>query len=179
MTTRVSAPLRTTILLLAALATAPCFAAGEFMDKAASVLAVIIIIAVPIGGIWLFWLVHILPEKIAEKRHHPQKDAIQVLCLLSLVFGGMLWPFAWLWAYSKPVLHQLAYGRDKHDDFYAGTDADASPAPTLYEELRQLREDLESMESEGQLPGNLDAIRERVARLENYALAPDTAEAAR
>jgi hypothetical protein len=59
-----------------------------------------------------FWLVHILPEKIAEKKKHPQTKAIQCLCLLSLCFGGVLWPLAWLWAYSKPVLHKLAYGTD-------------------------------------------------------------------
>ncbi len=66
----------------------------------------------PIAGIVAFWLVHILPEKIAEKRHHPQAEAIQVLCLLSLFFGGLLWPLAWLWAYSKPVLYKMAYGTD-------------------------------------------------------------------
>lgn len=91
---------------------------SSFVDSAANVLAIVILIIVPIGGIALFWIVHILPEKIAERRHHPQSDAIKVLCLLSLVFGGMLWPIAWLWAYSKPVLHQLAYGRDKHDTYY-------------------------------------------------------------
>lgn len=91
---------------------------SSFVDSAANVLAIVILIIVPIGGIALFWIVHILPEKIAERRHHPQSDAIKVLCLLSLVFGGMLWPIAWLWAYSKPVLHQLAYGRDKHDSYY-------------------------------------------------------------
>ena len=91
----------------------------SIVDTIASWLAIFILILVPVGGITLFWLVHILPEKVAEKRHHPQKDAIKVLCLLSLVFGGMLWPLAWLWAYSKPVLHQLAFGRDKHDDYYA------------------------------------------------------------
>ncbi len=84
----------------------------------ASVLAVIINIMVPFAGIVFFWLVPIIPEKVAERRQHPQKEAIKVLCLLSLVFGGMLWPLAWLWAYSKPVFHQLAYGRDKHDDHY-------------------------------------------------------------
>ena len=92
---------------------------SSFVDTMASVLAIFVIVAVPIGGIILFWLVHILPEKIAEKRHHPQKEAIKTLCLLSLVFGGMLWPIAWLWAYTKPVLHKMAYGRDKHDDYYA------------------------------------------------------------
>jgi predicted MFS family arabinose efflux permease len=91
----------------------------SFADKVASALAVFVIIVVPIGAIVLFWMVHVLPEKIAEQRHHPQKEAIKVLCLLSLVFGGMLWPIAWLWAYSRPVLHKLAYGDDKHPDYYA------------------------------------------------------------
>ena len=92
-----------------------------FVDAAAHVIAIVVIILVPIVGISVFWLVHILPEKIAEKRHHPQKDAIKTLCLLSLVFGGMLWPIAWLWAYSKPVFHKMAYGTDKHEDYYAVT----------------------------------------------------------
>ena len=34
------------------------------------------------------------------------------------VFGGMLWPIAWLWAYTKPVGYQLAYGTDKHEDYF-------------------------------------------------------------
>ena len=29
-----------------------------------------------------------------------------MLCLLSLVFGGLLWPIAWLWAYTRPVGYQ-------------------------------------------------------------------------
>ena len=71
------------------------------------------IFVVPAVLIVLFWLVHILPEQIAHKRNHPQFEAIRTLCLLSLVFGGLLWPIAWLWAYSKPVLHKMAYGTDK------------------------------------------------------------------
>jgi hypothetical protein len=66
------------------------FLSGEALDTAADVLAIIVLIIVPVAAIVLFWLVHILPEKIAEKRHHPQKDSIKVLCLLSLIFGGML-----------------------------------------------------------------------------------------
>lgn len=89
---------------------------SSFQDSAADVIAIIVLIVVPVVVIGLFWLVHILPEKIAERRHHPQKEAIKVLCLLSLVFGGLLWPLAWLWAYSKPVFHKLAYGTDKHED---------------------------------------------------------------
>jgi hypothetical protein len=86
----------------------------EVEDKLATVLAIFILIIVPIVLIVLFWMVHILPEKIAHKRHHPQFEAIRTLCLLSLVFGGLLWPLAWLWAYSKPVLYKMAYGTDIH-----------------------------------------------------------------
>ena len=85
---------------------------GETLDKVANVLSWVVLLVVPVVGIAVFWLVHILPEKIAEKRRHPQAKAIQVLCLLSLAFGGLLWPLAWLWAYSKPVLYKMAYGTD-------------------------------------------------------------------
>src|SRR5206468_6071111 len=91
------------VLAVAALAFPPSalasFLPPEMMDTAAMALAWFIIVCVPIGGIILFWLVHVLPEKIAHKRHHPQRDAIHTLCLLSLAFGGLLWPIAWLWAY--------------------------------------------------------------------------------
>ena len=85
---------------------------GEFVDTMADYLAIFVLFFVPALLIYLFWMVHILPEKIAERRGHPQADAIKTLCLLSLFFGGMLWPLAWLWAYSKPVLYKMAYGVD-------------------------------------------------------------------
>src|SRR6516162_8147094 len=85
---------------------------GETLDAIANGISWVVLIIAPIIGVVAFWLVHILPEKIAEKKRHPQTRAIQCLCLLSLCFGGLLWPFAWLWAYTKPVLHKLAYGTD-------------------------------------------------------------------
>lgn len=99
-------------LLMAGTADASMFQ-GETLDKVADFLAWFVLILLPAAGIYLFWMVHILPEKIAHDRHHPQKDAIQTLCILSLFFGGLLWPLAWLWAYSKPVMYKMAYGTDK------------------------------------------------------------------
>ena len=87
----------------------------ELVDTVAGYMAIFVLVFVPGLLIYLFWMVHILPEKIAERRGHPQADAIKTLCLLSLVFGGLLWPLAWLWAYSKPVLHKMAYGTDRVD----------------------------------------------------------------
>lgn len=116
---------------------------GEALDTAANILAWVVLIVAPLVGITVFWLVHILPEKIAHQRQHPQTDAIQVLCILSLFFGGMLWPLAWLFAYTKPVLHKLAYGTDKvphgdghHDE--SATDGD---------ELKRLRQQVQELES--------------------------------
>ena len=90
----------------------------ELEDKMAGFLALFVIFVVPVVLIVLFSMVHVLPEKIAHKRHHPQFEAIRTLCLLSLVFGGLLWPIAWLWAYSKPVGYKLAYGTDRHPDYF-------------------------------------------------------------
>ena len=82
----------------------------ELEDTMADFLALFVLFVVPVGGIVVFWLLHIMPEKIAHQRHHPQFEAIRTLCLLSLVFGGLLWPIAWLWAYTKPVGYKMAYG---------------------------------------------------------------------
>jgi hypothetical protein len=101
---------------LLSLAAAPAHASlfsGDTLDAVANGAAWVVLFIAPLAGIGIFLLIHILPEKIAEKKQHPQLDAIKTLCLLSLVFGGMLWPLAWLWAYSKPVLHKIAYGSDK------------------------------------------------------------------
>lgn len=81
----------------------------------ADIMSRVVLIFAPIIVISLFLMVHVLPEKIAEKRNHPQANAIKVLCILSLFFGGLLWALAWLWAYTKPVLYKIAYGTDKGD----------------------------------------------------------------
>lgn len=159
-----------TALLTTLLAAEPSFAAlsPEIIDKAATILAFVIIVAVPIGGITLFWIVHVLPEKIAEKRHHPQKDAIHVLCLLSLVFGGLLWPLAWLWTYTKPVLHKAAYGRDKHDDFFKEIGEEAAAGistATVIEEATRLRNELDVLAGRGELTPAMKDLRQQLAGL--------------
>jgi hypothetical protein len=105
------------------------FLSAELVDTIAGYLAIFVLVFVPALLIYVFWMIHILPEKIAERRGHPQADAIKTLCLLSLVFGGLLWPIAWLWAYSKPVLHQMAYGYDRVPSPHSG-DKPIEPAPT-------------------------------------------------
>ena len=156
-----------TAALCAALALLPgaaraSFLPPEVMDTAAMYLAWFIVFAVPIGGIVLFWMVHVLPEKIAHKRHHPQRDAIQVLCLLSLVFGGLLWPIAWLWAYTKPTLHRMAWGTDKHDDFFTHMAELAEKGEVGAHELQHLHDELDAVEARGSLTPEMRRARERL-----------------
>lgn len=135
--------------MLPALAQASMFK-GEALDTAADILAWVVLIAAPMIGITVFWLVHILPEKIAHQRNHPQIKAIQTLCLLSLFFGGMLWPLAWLWAYSKPVLYKMAYGTDRleHGDEPGNGHSDAGPeGADDARELQRLRQQIVELES--------------------------------
>jgi CBS domain containing-hemolysin-like protein len=125
--------------------------AGETLDKVANGIAWVVLVLVPVVGITVFWLVHILPEKVAEQKRHPQAKAIQVLCLLSLVFGGLLWPLAWLWAYSKPVMYKMAYGTDVGDEHHGET-AEASTtgpgAEATRAEIEQLRARLATLEAQ-------------------------------
>jgi CBS domain containing-hemolysin-like protein len=135
----------------------------ELEDKLATFLALLILFVVPVVLIVLFWLVHTLPEKIAHKRNHPQFEAIRTLCLLSLVFGGLLWPFAWLWAYSKPVLHKMAYGTDKgheHDDEALG------PVEVTSPEAVGLHDRLARLEARGIADAELMALRADIEAIE-------------
>ena len=151
------------IVLLSPADARASFLSPELEDKLATFIALFVLFVIPIVLIVLFWMVHVLPEKIAHKRHHPQFEAIRTLCLLSLVFGGLLWPFAWIWAYSKPVFYRMAYGTDRHgdahsDEVYAREDDAASldlrarlarleTRGIPESELRVLRADIEALES--------------------------------
>ena len=90
------------------------FMPAHLIDGFANIISWIVLIVLPIGFIALFWFVHIWPDTVAKRRQHPQRDAIHALCVLSLFFGGLLWPFAYLWAYTRPTMYKLAYGTDRY-----------------------------------------------------------------
>jgi hypothetical protein len=134
----------------------------ELEDAVAGYVALFVIFVIPVALIVLFWMVHVLPEKIAHKRHHPQFEAIRTLCLLSLVFGGLLWPIAWLWAYTKPVGYKLAYGTDKHPDYYK-----EHGLPEPEDAAADIRQRVAALEERGVPVNELDAIRADLAAIES------------
>jgi CBS domain containing-hemolysin-like protein len=152
--------------LLVAGAAHASFLSGDALDSFANGLSWFILIVMPPAAIALFWMVHVLPQKAAEKRHHPQKEAIHVLCLLSLAFGGLLWPFAWLWAYTRPSIVAMTTGTEKHEDYYFehADQADAGELPL--ERVVAVREELDGLETRGLLTPPLRAVRDRLKRAE-------------
>lgn len=147
------------------------FLSGEAIDTAADWIALLVLFVVPIALIAVFWLIHVLPEKIAHKRHHPQQEAIHTLCLLSLAFGGLLWPLAWLWAYTKPVGYRVAYGTEKHDSYFLDSAEKARAGELLPEQIQHLRQELEAMARTGNLSPELTRLRRE---LETLSLRPAT-----
>ena len=149
---------------------APGHAASDahaFEDSLATFMSWVVLIIVPVIGISLFLLVHVLPERIAKKRHHPQKDAIHMLCLLSLVFGGLLWPLAWLWAYTRPTAYKRAYGTDKHDDYFAEMAMRAESGELTAEDAAHLETQFAAIDAVGHLHPVLQSARQAIGRVAN------------
>jgi len=134
-----------------------CFASGatrHLEQIIADYLVWVVILIVPFAVIYIFWKVHILPEIYAEKVHHPQTKLIQVICIMSIIFGGILWPLAWILAYSKPVLHKMAYGTDKSDEYYLDPESEHAGKPltlaVVDHEIINLKEKLHGLEEKRQ-----------------------------
>ncbi len=64
------------------------FLSGEALDTMANVVSWAALVVAPIALITVFWLVHIMPEKIAEKKKHPQAKAIEVRGVLARPFNS-------------------------------------------------------------------------------------------
>src|SRR5262249_46364013 len=101
-----------------------------------------------------------------------QAAAIQALCLLSLVFGGLLWPLAWLWAFTKPVAYRVAYGTDKDVVWHEEMGEKAKAGELLQHELDHLRGELDAMAARGALPANLRQLRADLAQTQPASSAP-------
>lgn len=150
------------VALLAPLSARASFLSGEALDTAANWLSWVILFLVPAVAIGGFLFVHVLPEKIAEKKHHPHKDSIKVLCILSLFFGGMLWPIAWLWAYTKPIGYRMIYGTEKHEDYYLEKAQELHEGKMSAEDAAALRAELAAMETKAPLRPDLQLLADRL-----------------
>ena len=77
------------------------------------------------------------------------------------------------------MLYKLAYGKDKHEDYYKQlAETDAPDAAELGTDVSRLRAELDTLAARGQLPDELRDIRERLAVIEQRVVAPRASEGA-
>jgi hypothetical protein len=88
----------------------------------------IILLLLGLLMLWLFVEIGGFPGKKAKERNHPQAEAITVLGWLGLLFGGVGWVIAIVWAYTKPVFVPVPQG-SAVSDVVAAADA-AEPEET-------------------------------------------------
>jgi Protein of unknown function (DUF3302) len=70
---------------------------GVFDAIAFFVIAVLIFVAVIIVVNW-----GQLPGQLARKWGHPQASAINAMSWIGIATGGLLWPIAFIWAFTSP-----------------------------------------------------------------------------
>jgi hypothetical protein len=63
------------------------------------------------------------------------------------------------------VAYRVAYGTDRHEDYYEEMAEKHRAGQLLREEIFHLREDLEAMERRGALPPKLRALKDELARV--------------
>lgn len=71
----------------------------SFLD----VFALIILAVLLITTIVAVGILGAMPGWVAHRRGHPQAEAIAVGGWLGLLFGGLFWPLAMIWAYTRTV----------------------------------------------------------------------------
>jgi Protein of unknown function (DUF3302) len=66
------------------------------------VFALLVLLVLLVAVLAAIGVLGALPGYIARNRNHPQADAINVAGWVGLLFGGVLWPLALIWAYMRP-----------------------------------------------------------------------------
>lgn len=78
-------------------------------------LSAVVIVVVTLGQ---------LPGQIAAQRKHPQAAAINIASWLGVATLGILWPFAMIWAFTKPYC-EVSRGSDSDEGLQRVTHHDS------------------------------------------------------
>jgi Protein of unknown function (DUF3302) len=68
-----------------------------------------------------------LPGQLAHKWGHPQATAINVMSWIGILTGGLLWPVAFIWAFTRPLGIRSIVGGDTQ---LRSAEADAATSVT-------------------------------------------------
>jgi len=72
-----------------------------------------------------------LPGQLAHRWNHPQSAAINATSWIGIATGGLLWPIAFIWAFTTPFGTKSATKDDLRTDGSADPSAAAAPVTAL------------------------------------------------
>ena len=67
------------------------------------VFAWVVLIVILVAALVVWFVLAMLPGRIARQRGHPQADAISICGWLGALAFGIFWPVAMVWAFTAPV----------------------------------------------------------------------------
>jgi hypothetical protein len=72
-----------------------------------------------------------LPGQLAQKWNHPQAAAINAMSWIGIATGGLLWPIAFIWAFTRPVGSKSAIKEELQAEGAADPSATAAAVTAL------------------------------------------------
>lgn len=66
------------------------------------VFAWVVLIVILVAALVVWFVLAMLPGRIARQRGHPQADAINICGWLGALAFGIFWPVAMIWAFTRP-----------------------------------------------------------------------------
>lgn len=63
------------------------------------VFAIIVLVVAVASAVGIFLILGMAPGYVARRRGHPWAEAVSVAGWITLIFGFVLWPLAFIWAY--------------------------------------------------------------------------------
>ncbi|MGY3591017.1 hypothetical protein ACVIGB_009397 [Bradyrhizobium sp. USDA 4341] len=72
-----------------------------------------------------------LPGQLAHKWNHPQAGAINAMSWIGIATGGLLWPVAFIWAFTTPFGAKSSVRDERRASNAAESDVAATPLTTL------------------------------------------------
>ncbi|MET4121311.1 hypothetical protein ABIB85_007791 [Bradyrhizobium sp. JR1.5] len=72
-----------------------------------------------------------LPGQLAHKWNHPQAGAINAMSWIGIATGGLLWPVAFIWAFTTPFGTKSPVGDGRQPGRAAESEVAATPLAVL------------------------------------------------
>ena len=106
----------------------------EFIEPYLNNFALLLLLCIAIGGVYIVIYIHDIPYEIAKKRNHPHQDAFHVAGWVSLFLMHSIWPLLWIWAYW--------YKEDAPQKIVVELSNSEEKIASLEAEIKQLKSDL-------------------------------------